>query len=79
MAEAVEELFEGLKSCPFENQRKLEPNKISSLEIQEFGNARRFRLKTAFSGVLQHPRLIRDHSDDVLARRVVGGLRAFEV
>ena len=66
MAEAVEKLFGALKLRLFGNERKFDSNKINSLGIQQFGNARRFRLKTGFSGVLQQPRLLADihpHSD----------------
>jgi hypothetical protein len=59
-AEAVEKLFGALKSRPFGNERKFDSNKINSLGIQQFGNARRFRLKTGFSGVFQQPRLKAD-------------------
>ncbi len=55
IAEAVEKLFGVLKSRPFGNERKFDSNKINSLGIQQFGNARRFRLKTGFSGVFQQP------------------------
>jgi hypothetical protein len=55
IAEAVEKLFGALKSRPFGNERKFDSNKINSLGIQQFGNARRFRLKTGFSGVFQQP------------------------
>jgi hypothetical protein len=60
VAEAVEKLFGALKSRPFGNERKFDSNKINSLGIQQFGNARRFRLKTGFSGVFQQPRLKAD-------------------
>jgi hypothetical protein len=66
MAEAVEKLFGALKSRLFGSERKFDSNKINSLGIQQFGNARRFRLKTGFSGVFQQPRLkadIHPHSD----------------
>jgi hypothetical protein len=55
VAEAVEKLFGAVKLRPFGNERKFDSNKINSLGIQQFGNARRFRLKTGFSGVFQHP------------------------
>jgi hypothetical protein len=64
MAEAVEKLFGALKLRPFGNERKFNSNKINGLGIQQFGNARRFRLKTGFSGVFQQPRLIADISKD---------------
>jgi hypothetical protein len=57
LAEAFEKLFGALKLRPFGNERKFDSNKINSLGIQQFGNARRFRLKTGFSGVFQQPRL----------------------
>jgi hypothetical protein len=57
-SEAVEKLFGALKLRPFGNERKFDSNKINSLGIQHFGNARRFRLKTGFSGVFQQPPVI---------------------
>ncbi len=60
LAEAVEKLFGALKSRSFGNERKFDSNKINSLGIQQFGNARRFRLKTGFSGVFQQPGLLAD-------------------
>ncbi len=60
MAEAVEKLFGALKLRPFGNGRKFDSNKFNSLGIQQFGNTRRFRLKTGFSGVFQQPRLRAD-------------------
>ena len=60
LAEAVEELFEGLKSRLLDHQQKLDSNKINSLEVRQFGIARQLRLKTAYSGVLQQPRLKAD-------------------
>ena len=60
MAEAVEKLFGALKLRPFGNEQNFDSTKINSLGIQQFGNARRFRLKTSFSGVFQQPRLKAD-------------------